>query len=313
MKGFLCAAIAACLIQSTAVFAANAPEYTAGLSYGKTDNLPQVSSLAVGKDDFLVVAAVNKVFIFDPAQQQSVRSFDTGFDKITAVAVEGETIYVFSRKTETKEMESNGRKYTREIPTGALCKTFTWEGTPIADVKLDNLLDVINAKVVAGKIYVSDFGGTHTVRVFDAKTGKATASIGKDLRLCCGILDFAVDPKTKDVLVTNLGAFRLERYSPSGNLHNFFGKRGDDAESFQGCCNPVSAAVLADGNLVVAQKDPSQVKIYTPHGKLLFAFKDLQELVKGCNRVSLAVDSKGKVYLGVNMSERYILQYVPKS
>ncbi|MEI8233093.1 MAG: hypothetical protein WCH57_00230 [Verrucomicrobiota bacterium] len=306
------AAIMACLIQSTATHAANAPEYVSGLSYGKSDHLPTISSLAVGKDDFLVVAAMNKVFIYDPAKEQSVRSFDSGFAKISAVAVEGQTIYVFSRKTKPKEMALNGRKFTYEVPIGAQCKKFAWDGTLIGELKLENLMDVINAKVVAGKVYVSDFGGTRTIRVFDARTGKAMASIGKNLRLCCGILDFAVDPKNEDVLVANLGAFRLERYSPAGNLHSFFGKRGDDAESFQGCCNPVSAAVLPDGNLVVVQKDPSQVKLYTPQGQLLFQFKDLQELVKGCNRVSLAVDSRGRVYLGVDMGERFILQYVPK-
>lgn len=314
MKRFLClAAIAACLVQPTITQAADAPDYGAGLSFGKEDHLQSVSSLAVGKDDFLVVAARNKIFIYDPAKEQSVRSFDSGFDRITAVAVEGETIYVFSRKTETKEVEANGRKYNREIPIGALCKTFSWDGTPIADIDLENLKDVINAKVTGGYIYVSDFGGSHTVRTFDAKTGKSVGSFGKDLRLCCGILDFAIDSKSGEVLIANLGAFKLERYSTSGHIRSSFGERGERPESFQGCCNPVSAAVLPDGNLVVVQKDPSQVKIYNPRGKLLFAFKDVQELVKGCNQVSVAVDTQGRVYLGVNASERFVLQYVPKT
>lgn len=314
MKRILClAAIAACLVQTTITHAADAPDYAPGLSFGKADRLQQVSSLAVGKDDFLVVAAGNKILIYDPAKEQSERSFDSGFDRVTAVAVEGETIYVFSRKTETKDMEYNGRKYKREIPIGALCKTYSWDGTLIGDLELENLKDVINAKVVEGKIFVSDFGGSHTVRVFDAKTGKGIDSIGKDLRLCCGILDFAIDPKTGEVLIANLGAFKLERYSPQGNLRGSFGKRGSDLDDFQGCCNPVSAAVLPDSNLVVVEKDPSRVKIYSPKGKMLFAFKDLQELVKGCNQVSVVVDTKGRVYLGVNSSDRFVLQYVPKT
>jgi DNA-binding beta-propeller fold protein YncE len=260
-----------------------------------------------------VVASQDKVFIYDPAKEQSVRSFDPGLTNITAVATAGETIYVFTRKTEIKDMEYQGRKYKRAIPVGAVCKKFAWDGTPAGNLELKDLKDVINAKVVDGKIYVADFGGTHKVRVFDAKTGAALASIGKDLRLCCGILDFAVDPKTGDVLIGNLGAFKLERYSPDGQLKSSFGQRGDKLESFQGCCNPVSAAVLPDGNLLVVEKDPSRVKVYSPAGKLLAPFKNLKELVKGCNRVSVAVDSKGRVYLGVNSADRFVLQYVPKS
>lgn len=311
---FNSAVIAVSLIQSTFTYAAVTTEYVPGLSYGKADRLQNVSSLAVGKDDFLVVAAKSKVFIYDPAHEQSVRSFEPGFDNITAVAVEGETIYVFTRKTEPKELEQNGRKYKIEVPVGAMCKKFAWDGTPIGDLELKDLKDVINAKVAGGKIYVSDFGGTRTVRVFDAKSGQPLGSIGKDLRLCCGILDFAVDPKSGDVLIGNLGAFKLERYSSHGGApKSSFGKRGEDLESFQGCCNPVSAAVLPDGNLVVVEKDPSRVKVYSPHGKLISPFKDLQELVKGCNRVSVAVDSKGRVYLGVNSGERFVLQYVAKT
>jgi DNA-binding beta-propeller fold protein YncE len=307
------AALAASFTQSATLHAAGKPEYVSGLSFGKQDHLPQVSSLAVGKDDFLVVASRDKVFIYDPAKEQSVRSFDSGLTNITAVATDGETIYVFTRKTEIKDMEYQGRKYKRAIPVGAICKKFAWDGAPAGDLELKDLKDVINAKVVAGKIYIADFGGSHTVRVFDAKTGAALAAIGKDLRLCCGILDFAVDPKTGDVIIGNLGAFKVERYSPEGRLKSSFGQRGEKLESFQGCCNPVSAGVLPDGNLVVVEKDPSRVKVYTPEGKMLGTFKNLKELVKGCSQVSVAVDSKGRVYLGVNSTDRFVLQYVPKS
>ena len=308
-----CAVVAACLSQQAIIHAEASPEYVPGMSFGKPDHLQQVSSLAVGKDDSLVVASVNKVLIYDPAKEQSVRSFDTGLSNITAVATEGDTIYVFTRKTETQEKDSQGRKFKVEVPIGAICKKFAWDGTPIGDVELKGLKDVVNAKVANAKIYVADFGGTHTVRSFDEKTGVPLASYGKDLRLCCGILDFAVDPKTGDVLIGNLGAFKLERYGPSGSLQSSFGKRGEDLESFQGCCNPVSTAVLPDGNLVVVEKDPSQAKVYTPQGKMISPFKDLQELVKGCNRVSITVDSKGRVYLGVNSAEHFVLQYDPKS
>jgi len=316
MKKLFCfTVLAASLVQSLVSHAAANSEYVSGLSYGKQARLPEITSLAIGKDGFLVVAAGDKVFIFDPSKEESVRSFDPGFKGISAVAVEGETIYVFSKKTGVKELENNGRKFKIQVPIGALCKKFSWDGTLIGDLDLQGLKDVVNAKVVAGKIYAADFGGTHKVQVFDAKTGSPLASIGKDLRLCCGLLDFAVDPKTGDVLIGNMGAFLLERYSPTGEIKFAFGKRGPDMQDFQGCCNPVSAAVLPDGNLVVVEKDPSRVKTYTPQGKLVFPFADLQSLTKGCDRVAVVADPKGRIYLGVNnaASQHFVLQYVPKS
>lgn len=310
MRWYLCGvSIAAVLIQ----LAGAATEYAPAMCYGKADGLPSVCALAIGKDDFLVVGSVGKVFLYDPAKEQSVRSFDSGFAQLSAVAVEGDTIFVFARRTEVKDFEYNGRKYKRQIPVGAQCKTFGWDGKPLADLDLGDLKDVTNAKVVGGKIYAADYGGTRAVRSFDAKTGAAGQAFGKDLRLCCGILDFAVDEKSGDVWIANLGAFRLERYSPTGSARSSFGQRGSDLESFQGCCNPVSAAVLPDGNLVVAEKDPSRVKVYTPRGKMLCNFGNLQDLVKGCNQVSVAVDRQGRVYLGVNAKEHFVLQYAPKS
>ena len=82
-KFFSLTAIITCLIQSTISHAANDPLYVSGKSYGKSDHLPAISSLAIGKDDFLVVASANKVLIYDPAKEQSVRSFDSGFGIIT--------------------------------------------------------------------------------------------------------------------------------------------------------------------------------------------------------------------------------------
>lgn len=312
-KALCLSALAASLYCSVIAQAAfSAPEYTPGISFGKADHLARVTSLAIGKDDYLVVASLNKILIYDPSRDQCLRSFEPGFEKISAVAVENGTIYVFSRKTESQDRDFNGRKFKIETPVGALCKKFAWDGSPLGDLDLKDLKDVTNAKVVNGTLYVSDFAGTRKVLSFDATTGRPLASYGKDLRLCCGILDFAVDAKNYDVLIANLGAFKLERYSSQGHLKSSFGQRGENLESFQGCCNPVSAAVLPDGNLVVVEKDPSRVKIYTPEGKMVRSFDNLAELVKGCNQVSVAADSKGRIYFGVNARERFVLQYLPK-
>ena len=69
------------------------------------------------------------------------------------------------------------------------------------------------------------------------------------------------------------------------------------------------ALIDRDGNLVVTEKDPSRVKIYTAKGEFLEDFEGLKELVQGCNRVLLATDSKGRVYLGVNRGKQAVLQY----
>jgi len=302
----------AALAASLQTLAAASPTYVPGISYGKEEGLKNICAIAIGRNDTLLVAADGKVRFFDPESGKCTRDFATGLTRADALATNGDAIYLLKTQQEAKTVEVDGRKVEQNVPVGVLCKRFSWDGQPMDDLTLADARSVSSAKVVGDKLYLADFMA-RTVRIYDLKTGAPIGMVGKNLRLCCGIFGFTVDPASGDMLIANLGAFKVQRYTAAGKIKTEFGRRGTAVQNFQGCCNPVSAELLPGGNLVTAEKEPSRVKIYQPDGKLVQVFSNLQELVQGCQRVSVVVDSKGRIYLGVNAKTRFVLQYVPKA
>jgi hypothetical protein len=195
------------------------------------------------------------------------------------------------------------------VPSGVVCKRFSWSGEPKPDLIL-TAQSASAARVVGERLYLAD-ANARTIRIHDVATGKQVGSVGRDLRICCGILDCNIDPRSGDVLIGNLGAFKAQRYTAAGKLVGEFGQRGTSDGEFQGCCNPVSFAALPSGDVVTVEKEPSRVKIYAASGRLIQVLPNLEQLVEGCQRVSLSIDSKGRLYLGVNAKRHFVLQYVP--
>jgi hypothetical protein len=136
--------------------------------------------------------------------------------------------------------------------------------------------------------------------VCDPQTGLVTANICDKLRLCCGIFQFSAGTDNNSIIVANLGAFQVQTYDLTGKLISQFGSRGNGINEFHGCCNPVSAASLPDGSYVTAEKDPTRIKIYDKTGKKAAVIAGVEELVKGCSDIPIAVDSKGNIYLAAN-------------
>jgi len=295
-----------------ALSAAETPAYVPGISFAKEEGLRNICAIAISKGDSLLVAADGRVRFFDPESGQCTRSFATGLKRADALATDGEVICLLQAQQEQKAVEINGRKMNQPIPVSVVCKRFTWDGQPMEDLNLKDAQSASAADIVGDKLYVAD-RAARMVRIYDLKTGTPAGTVGKNLRVCCGILGFTVDRTNGDLLVANLGAFKLQRYAADSSLKSEFGKRGSADGDFHGCCNPVNVGVLSGGNLVLVEKDPSRVLICRPNGQLVQVLSGLQELVEGCNRVSMAVDSKGRIYLGVNSKTHFVVQYVPKA
>ncbi|MEI8388197.1 MAG: hypothetical protein WCG76_11380 [Verrucomicrobiota bacterium] len=286
-------------------------KYAAAKKFGENDNLGPISAVVVGKNDELVVASVGKVTIYDPESGECRLTFETGFPRIATIAVDGDAIYAFNELTKVEERVISGRTRNIAIPLGVACKVFSWDGKEKRSMEIKELKSIKTANIYKGDLYAADLA-TQKIGVFDSNSGRLKSEIKPPVRLCCGIFHFTIDPASSDLLVSNLGAFKLQRYGHNGKLKSEFGERGPADKDFQGCCNPVSSAVLPDGNLVVTEKDPSRVKIYTKDGQLLEDFENLKELVAGCNRVLVASDSRGRIYLGVNTGRQFVAQYVRK-
>ncbi len=286
-------------------------KYVSEMSYADPDLRGLISAVAMSGDDKLVVAATGKIFFFDTASGKLEGSFDTGIPNIATIAVGDDSIYVFAEKSRSEEVAVNGRNRKMTVPEGVTCKVMSFDGNEQRTMDFSPLLSIRTATIRNGELYTADYA-RRTISCFDAQSGQLKTESNLPVRLCCGIFHFAIDPADGDMLVSNLGAFKLQRYESDGNLKSEFGERGEADQAFHGCCNPVSSSVLPDGNLVVTEKDPSRVKIYSPDGQLLEDFRDLKELVAGCNRVLLASDSQGRIYLGVNSGKPSVIQYARK-
>ena len=119
----------------------------------------------------------------------------------------------------------------------------------------------------------------------------------ENLRTCCGILDFSIR-NNNEVLVANLGAFRVNCFDYDAKPLFSFGQRGNGLDEFHGCCNPVSVDFLSNGGIVTVEKDPTRIKVYSAEGAKKIG--GIDELVKGCSHIPVIVDKNNNIYLASN-------------
>ncbi len=234
------------------------------------------------------------VWIFD-ATGKKISEFKAALQgKPSAIAIAQTTgaIYVLGTLTEMKETKVRGKVYQIEEQKGVECQVYDSKGTQIRSLTLPDVKTATGAKVVNGKLLVADVK-QRKVAIYNLETGKMESSI-KDLRACCGILDFGVNDKS-EILIANLGAFRVQAFDYSGTIKYAFGKRGQGLNDFHGCCNPVNVTFLNNGAVVTVEKDPTRIKVFTQSGAK--KIEGIQELVKGCAYIPMTTDSKNNLYL----------------
>lgn len=287
--------------------AAAAAEYHVDGNIGK-GQLGAVKQLAIGANDTLFALESNGKITTFKADGSLAGTIQTGMSNTEAFTISAEgNLYVLSTLTETKKVKVGARMRTIAVPIGVDCGVFDPTGKKLKTLTLTKLKSAKAAHIVGDKLVVADL--TARALVFhDLETGQETSRIKKGLRLCCGIFDFCEGPD-QSVAISNLGAFKLQRYGLDGKLISEFGKRGREINDFQGCCNPVSAAYLAGGDILTVEKDPTRIKIYDADGKNAQKIPGVEELVKGCSFIPTAVDSKGTIYLAAN-TKGYIVKCV---
>jgi len=275
-------------------FTNNAPEmsYTVDKTYTGAGYKNMTYLATLPNDNICALRKDGVVTIINP-KGGKVGEFKTEVKgKPSAIAVdESENIYVFGSISENKNEESRGRKYQVETPVKVECLVFDAKGAKVRAVELAGVVTATGARVSCGKIMVADTKG-RMVAIYNAETGEKISAIEK-LRTCCGILDFSI--RNNEILVANLGAFRVNGFDYSGRPTLSFGQRGSGIDDFHGCCNPVSVAFLSNGGIVTVEKDPTRIKTYSKVGAK--AISGIDELVKGCKYIPMSVDSKDNVYL----------------
>jgi len=201
-------------------------------------------------------------------------------------------IYLLCGIQEKITQKVRGRSHTRMVPKAVECTVLNEKGEQKSQFRLDGIVTATGARVVDNNLIVADYS-KGKLAMFDKTSGKAAAVI-ENMRPCCGILDFSVNEK-KEILVANLGAFRVQGFDFTGKQLLSFGQRGKSLNDFHGCCNPVSVTNLSSGAIVTVEKDPTRIKVYSKAGAKQIA--GIEELVKGCSYIPMIVDSKDNLYL----------------
>jgi hypothetical protein len=183
----------------------------------------------------------------------------------------------------------------------------TWkslgENAWITSIAIDNEL-----------IFIAD-AGQRIVWCFDIK-GNSVRRIGdKDPdRNIPGFLvpgpyfDLAMAPDGL-LRIANPGNHQVEAYTVKGDREFAWGKFGNRLEDFSACCNPVSLAILPDGDVITCEKGVARVKVYGTFGRLKGFVADPKQLANVPSSVGIkteriqrygfdvAADSEGHVYI----------------
>lgn len=295
--------IAVVLLQEATAFAEN---YRVDSSFGQ-GRFVQLTTDA--NDSLYALDQSGRIIVFNQDGTVS-RNIDTEVvDAAAFVIAPDGTIRVFSNITEARKVKSGARMVEVKVPVGVEYTIFDAAGSKQKTVQVDGLKSVKKAVFVGDKLAIADLMARAVVLI-DPITGEETGRIREGLRLCCGIFDFCEGPDDT-ILVSNLGAFKLQRFSLDGSLVMEFGKRGRKLDQFHGCCNPVSAVCLPDGEIMTVEKDPTRIKIYNASGEDARQVEGVDELVKGCDYIPVTVDSQGIVYLA-STTKQCIVRCVPE-
>ena len=275
------------------------------------NDLKGLAFVACDADNRLVVLLDSgKVKLYD-RDGKPAGEFATGMEKPSVLACgDGGEIFVLAATRKVEPATTGPRKGRPvSITESVACKVFDRDGKTLREMPLPDVKACASAAIAQKTLLVAD-NSAREVLLLDPATGRKKASIGKGIRLCCGIFGVNADSKG-NILVANLGAFRVLRLDPAGKELGAFGKRGEDESSFQSCCNPVNVVELPDGRLMTAEKHDTLLKIFSADGaRCEQALKDVQKLVEGCSYIPMAVDSGGNVYLG-NTSKGYVVKCGP--
>jgi hypothetical protein len=260
----------------------------------KGQNLKGITYLGMLSDNSVCALIKDGTVQLVNAKGKEVKSFTAKLNgPATSLAVDADdNIYVLCGVEEEVTKKSRGRVYKRMMPKAVECSVFDKDGNQKAHFKLEGVKTATGAKIADNYLVLADYTGSK-LAMFDKTNGKAGPVID-NMRPCCGILDFSVNDK-KEILVANLGAFRVQGFDFNGKQLVAFGQRGKSLNDFHGCCNPVSVTNLSSGAIVTVEKDPTRIKVYSKEGAK--QIEGIEELVKGCSYIPMTVDADDNIYL----------------
>jgi hypothetical protein len=203
-----------------------------------------------------------------------------------------DNLYVTDVQQKDWQSKIRGRIIKRTQPNGVNVMVYDVNGKHLRNFKAADMISSTGAKVSGNKLVLADTREAF-LGIYDAQSGKLLSKM-ENMRPCCNILDIDINEKN-EIIVADLGAFRVRSFDMEGNTILSFGNRGRELMDFHGCCNPVSVASLSTGAIVTVEKDPTRVKVFSKDGAK--AISGIEELVQGCLHIPMAVDGNDNLYL----------------
>lgn len=223
----------------------------------------------------------------------------------STVAVDDQNnIYVCVGKTKEEVRKYRGKTSTYMAPVGVKCLVYNTAGELQKEFMLKGVKQASGARIYEDKLLVSDVA-SQLMQIYKKEDGTPVTKLG-DLRPCCSILDFDVDKKG-NIIVANLGSFRVDAYDFSGKKLVSFGQRGKGINDFWSCCNPVSVRKLDNNCVVTVEKTPTRIKVYSQDGAKMI--KGIEDLVKGCFHIPVMSDNRSNIYLA--SPEKGLVKCIP--
>lgn len=210
----------------------------------------------------------------------------------TIAVDEQDQIYVCVGKQKEETRKFRGRTSTYLAPAGVKCLVYNKQGDLLKDFMLKGVNEASGSRIYQDKLLVSDVG-SQLMQIYKKEDGTPVTKLG-DLRPCCSILDFDVDKKG-NIIVANLGSFRVDAYNFEGKKLVSFGQRGKGINDFWSCCNPVSVRKLDNNCVITVEKTPTRIKVYSKDGA--HPIDGIDELVDGCFHIPVISDNQNNIYL----------------
>ncbi len=205
----------------------------------------------------LIAAVANQILIYDEAGNLT-NSFAVG-SNLRDIATDGSSIYLlFPTRIEVYSLSGEQQR--------------SWEACS------DNS-DYCSMTLTPSAIFVTDAAnknickyttGGNFVRFIQSPDGFIIPSYTFGIAYVNGI-----------IYCSNSGRHRIEKYTPKGEYIGAFGKAGNAAGMFCGCCNPVHLAHTATGELITSEKGNPRISCYGADGEFRSLLLDSKALGGG--------------------------------
>ncbi len=254
----------------------------------------KLCGIAVDERGGIYLAGRPGVVIFDAAWQ---RQGELRTPQPAAAVALGEDGKIFvAERQKIHVFERNGREAAAWGTPGAGSGQLSYVTAVAAsgtDVWVADAGNRVVHRFAATGDFIDDFGGR------DPVTG-APGIVCPSPFLGCAV---AADGT---LWVGNPGKWRVENYDLNGKMVEVWGRNGLSAETFAGCCNPVTLAVTAEGNFITAEKGLARVKLLDRTGKLL-AVMPGDEFSIQSSGMTVAADKAGRIYVADPASDKVVI------